>query len=712
VGKVSRILQSPVDKHLLIFLGTHGINWIGEDCGRKIKALNHGRRIKEFVFHPTERNWGLASAFTLCEDFVGEPCKIYKELFVTRDLGENWELIGSYIVQFSWGITDESHIKAGVPKERILVTHEPRGRGDQHHSGWNYKIDFIYSDDFFKTRRNAAHKGNKFMITKNYLFVAQVVDQESQEVVLLGSASDHKEYDLQPIETNMKKFREHSYTFLDTSEGSVFLHINHFGEISKYGHIYISDASGIKYSQSLKYNVRSYENQCDFEKVNSLEGIYIGNVISSSYMQSAEQEIEEEEIKAMESMEDNKPKRSKAAFKSETDVEYKDFIKTLISFSKGGNWRRIPAPARNREGGQYDCGEHCYLNLHGVSSDYPPYYSVESAAGLIIANGNVGRYLSHNEDDVSTFLSRDGGLNWFEIRKGSHIYEIGDHGALILIAGDKTPTNSIFYSWDEGLTFEELRISDERIQISNIIIEPTSTSQHFIVYGESATKKGEKKGVVIGLDFSSLHEPQCRNPDSPDTNESDYEKWTPNDGRGGKECLLGRKVTYIRRKREAQCYNGLDYERKVTIENCHCTEDDYECDVGYERAGPGEPCVSSRAIDKILSFELHTPPTDCHGFYSISKGYRKVPGNTCVNGVKFDPIVIPCPYTGIFASVGFIFFVLIILVLIVLIVIAFNKNFFQNVSDVVKQKMKDSQTNRRQKEDYVNIVRNESIIFF
>ena len=94
---------SPVDKSLLIFLGTQGINWVVQDCGRReIRALNHGRKIQEFIFHPTERNWGLASAFTLCEDFVDEPCRVFKELFVTKDLGETWEIIGSYVVQFSW----------------------------------------------------------------------------------------------------------------------------------------------------------------------------------------------------------------------------------------------------------------------------------------------------------------------------------------------------------------------------------------------------------------------------------------------------------------------------------------------------------------------------------------------------------------------------------------------------------------------------------
>jgi hypothetical protein len=102
IGKVSKILLSPVDKNLVIFLGTHGINWVSQDCGRNVKALNAGRKIQEFIFHPTERNWGLASAFTLCEDFPGQPCKHFKELFVTKNLGESWDLIGSYVTQFSW----------------------------------------------------------------------------------------------------------------------------------------------------------------------------------------------------------------------------------------------------------------------------------------------------------------------------------------------------------------------------------------------------------------------------------------------------------------------------------------------------------------------------------------------------------------------------------------------------------------------------------
>ena len=98
------MIPSPVDKSLYIFLGTEGINWITTDCGKKIKAINHGRPINEFIFHPTERNWVLASAWTKCEDPTQENCKAYKELFFSDDLGDHWKLLAKYVVQFQWYI--------------------------------------------------------------------------------------------------------------------------------------------------------------------------------------------------------------------------------------------------------------------------------------------------------------------------------------------------------------------------------------------------------------------------------------------------------------------------------------------------------------------------------------------------------------------------------------------------------------------------------
>ncbi len=612
-------------------------------------------------------------------------------------MGENWDLLGSYITQFNWGIVNSQQIHLGVPKERIIVTLEPRGRGDQKHNGWNYKIDCLYSDDFFKTKKVIAHKGNRFMVSPSHIYVAQVVDQESQEVVLLGGNSNYKEYNLQPIETQQKKFGEHSYTFLDASDDTVFLHINHFGEVSRYGHIYISDTSGINFSVSLAYNVRSHDNQCDFEKVNSLEGVYISNVISGKYMNNAEQKIEEEELEEKEEM--SQTTSTGNGFKSKDN--YRDFIKTMITHNKGGNWERLKSPQRDQNGKLIECGQYCYLNLHGISSNFPQFYSVANAAGLIIANGNIGRYLSNDPSDIGTYLSRDGGQTWSQIRSSSHIYEMGDHGALLLIADNRYSANTIQYSWDEGLSFQDLQISDEKILITNIIIEPTSTSQNFIVYGETTLKTGVKKGVAIGINFTGLHEPQCKNPENPDTPDSDYENWTPSNSKGH-ECVLGKKVTYTRRKRDAQCYNGLTYERKSVVEFCQCTDEDYECDVDFERVAPGEPCVKVGNRNEKHVLDIRMAPDDCNGFYSITRGYRKIPGNMCIGGVKYDPIIIPCPYTKWYISVKYIFIALMILVIFVLVFMSFSKSFFQNVSDVVKMKMGSGE--KEKKQDYVNIV--------
>ena len=76
----------------------------------------------------------------------------------------------------------------------------------------------------------------------------------------------------------MRRLKEHSYTILDSSEGRIFLQINHLGPKAKYGNIYISDSTGTRYSISLKNNVRDIEGECDFEKIAGLTGIYIANI--------------------------------------------------------------------------------------------------------------------------------------------------------------------------------------------------------------------------------------------------------------------------------------------------------------------------------------------------------------------------------------------------------------------------------------------------
>lgn len=38
--------------NLTIILGSNGINWVTDDCGANLRALNSGKRIHEFHYHP------------------------------------------------------------------------------------------------------------------------------------------------------------------------------------------------------------------------------------------------------------------------------------------------------------------------------------------------------------------------------------------------------------------------------------------------------------------------------------------------------------------------------------------------------------------------------------------------------------------------------------------------------------------------------------
>lgn len=56
------------------------------------------------------------------------------------------------------------------------------------------------------------------------------------------------------------------------------------------------------------------------------------------------------------------------------------------------------------------------------------------------------------------------------------MYEIGDHGAIIVVAKKNEPTTEIEFSWDEGESWSTVKVSDEPFYIHNIVTEPDSLS--------------------------------------------------------------------------------------------------------------------------------------------------------------------------------------------------------------------------------------------
>jgi hypothetical protein len=146
------------------------------------------------------------------------------------------------------------------------------------------------------------------------------------------------------------------------------------------------------------------------------------------------------------------------------------------------------------------------------------------------------------------------------------------------------------------------------------------------------------------VNFNEMHQARCKGVEAAGSPTSDYELWTPSDGRASMEkCLLGHQVRYTRRRRASQCYNGQEYERVEFRKNCPCAEEDYECDFGYERSTDSGPCVAIMAISSAA-------PKECSGTYTVSNGYRLVAGDTCdpKTGIDHLPTQYRCP--GMFGS--------------------------------------------------------------
>lgn len=214
-------------------------------------------------------------------------------------------------------------------------------------------------------------------------------------------------------------------------------------------------------------------------------------------------------------------------------------------------------------------------------------------------------------------MSRDSGLTWTQVAKGSHIYEVADHGGLIVLANDRIATNHILFSWNEGGNWTGFQFWKHHIEVENVITEPRGASQEFIVYG-----RRNEKGVVVHVDFSSVHKRRCEGAETPGASDSDFEKYTPAASLLGKgQCLLGKKITYTRRKASSACYNGDEFERSSSIEICECQASDFECDFGFEKrsmsgrdasdASSGDWCVRQPGMPPVT----WGAPKECSGTY-------------------------------------------------------------------------------------------------
>lgn len=86
---------------------------------------------------------------------------------------------------------------------------------------------------------------------------------------------------------------------------------------------------------------------------------------------------------------------------------------------------------------------------------------------------------------------------------------------------------------------------------------------------------------------------------------------------------------------------------------CLCTKADYECDMNYVRNSGGDCEKIPDPLNKAEAKSMNEKEEDCalEGFYYISNGYRKIPGNKCYGGLDLEPIKKPCSSFVWFSSI-------------------------------------------------------------
>ena len=618
--------KSPVDENIVIFIGVDIVTWVSESCGAEAKPIHSFETIINVKFHPMEREWILFSSLSIFSLKNDENSGNTFNLYFSKRIGSPLKLLRNNVVDYSWGIEDHTYL------EHIAITRiyaSIHTGNDDISAGispdkWLNSIDFYYSDDFFKTESLILSKGNKFLLKNHILFVVQLQDELAQTVKLYIAKARRSVLNLQEIEVPVTHLTQSTYTILDSDKESIFIHINHFNAMSPFGHIYVLNKKGKEASLSLLNNRRNSEGNADFEKIAGFHGIYLGNVLDHHKAQLIEREYRD--------------------YQGNGDfgrylIESEKYLKTYITYDNGGKWHRIAPPEQDSEGIFTICKQECHLNLNiRTYKGYGPLYSKDNSLGLVIGTGSIGPYLLHRSDMINTYMSKDGGYLWYEVAKGSHIYEFGDHGGVIVMAEDQKPTNIIKFTWDYGKTWRKIELS-QKVMVLNILSEDDNVGLHFIVIGEiPVIVEGEenneilRKTLVFAINFEEFGLRNCEKAYNLDDIDSDYESWSPLDR---SRCLLGERRVFIKRKSSKECYNGILFEKLIGKESCECTAEDWECDEGYYRENEEKDC--KKMVEEAII------PSDCNDEFVIRSGYRLIPGTKCYGGLRYRNKIIKCP---------------------------------------------------------------------
>ncbi|KAJ6550404.1 vacuolar protein sorting/targeting protein 10 [Mycena vulgaris] len=516
-----------------------------------------------------------------CDTPLSSNC--HAEAQYSRDNGRRWTFVESYVVNCAW-VKD---IRLDGDPTAIVCESYQNKTGSQRFFRNNNPLALVEGSRYFTQKTKLFDQVVGFATFSEYWLVAELLPERgSLELqVSLGG----------PFHGGQST----AYTVLESTTGSLFIHMTTSEPPDPYwGTIIKSNWNGTFFAISLRNANRDDRGFVDFEKIYELDGITLANVVANP---------------------------------DEAVLTGTKVIQSRITHDDGGTWKPLTPPSMDSDGNKYKCeSTSCTLHLHGYTARGRPEaaYSRWQIVGVLIAVGNVGESLA-SYDQSNTFLSRDAGLTWEEVRKDPYMWEFGDSGSILdlVVARDGTPTDHVLFSTNEGLHWREYQFTSKKMHVRSIVTIPSATTRRFILIGNFPSSY---ESTVIHLDFTGLTSKQCViNVNDP--GHDDFELWSPTDGQRD-QCLFGRQTSYHRRVRETNCIVGSQILRSPNIQkNCACTKTDFQCEFNY---------CKNEADECVLIPEATPLPND-----SCDKGqddwyertaYRRISYSTCEGGERLD----------------------------------------------------------------------------
>lgn len=435
-----------------------------------------------------------------------------------------------------------------------------------------------YSDDYFNQATRVQYLVSRFIKTKYNVYLSGI-DQEY--IHMFVADIDENVLDFRRVEFPFEILKDSSLTVVESEERRVLLTASLPGE--GWGTLLVSNSRGWLFETSLPFVVLNSHGYSDVQRVRGLRHVYLANQLTESSQNTVRQGL---------------PPGT-----SISDLT----VLTKRSMDHGNSWQLLSPPPNE------EClSNQCFLHLQSLSS-HSDATSNPNAPGILVATGNVGKYL--RSDPVNTYLSKNAGHTWVLVHHGDYRAEISEQGGLIILGRNDGPTVELLMSWDVGRTFTRTEFSTVEVFISSLHTDPEKQGTIFIVSG---LLKGSPKGYIASIDFSLLFKRVC--------DSQDYEEWFM-EGQSHK-CVDGRILSFWRRKSGSHCFSD-DSSDMIKLEQlCSCGKEDWECEAGNEGTG----CVQTQVM-----------PAPCNGSYLSSSGYQRRKDSFCENGLQLGPEIASCP---------------------------------------------------------------------